>query len=551
LTTAPFLLNNDTKKGYAKAVADLVIKEHVQGTLTLVIVDRVVRAQEIYEALAVGKKPLYAPDHVGLVHSRFRPKDRQRHAELLTAEGDRIVIATQAVEAGVDVSARVLITELAPWSSLVQRFGRCNRRAEFDDAKVIWIDIEVNDDKDALARPYTKAELDSAKEVLRTLSDVGSLKLAGINVAERTVIRPVIRRRDLVDLFDTTPDICGMDLDISRYIRDGDDSDVQLYWRELTHDVPALNEAEPSRDDLCRVSIGDAKKFFEAKTTLAWKWNALAKVWEKARKPLPGAVYLVASQSGGYNGTLGWTLDPKHKPTTLAQRTNVVEGIDDEPLSIARSWMTIGKHTDDVLKQLDGVLTPLALPEAYRTALRNAAVWHDVGKAHWAFQVRMRENGADRPGGPWAKSALVGGRPGRSGFRHELASALAWLFAAPVDAVERDLAAYLIAAHHGKVRLSIRSLPNEKMPEGEAPLFARGVWQGDTLDAVHLSSMTTPPIIFDLSYMRMGDGPNGPSWLARTTALRDTLGPFMLAYLETLLRAADGRASQPTPAHHA
>lgn len=551
LTAAPFLLNSDSKKGYAKAVAELVVKEHVQGTLTLVIVDRVVRAQEIYEALTGGKKPLYVLDRVGLVHSRFRPIDRKRHADLLTAEGDRIVIATQAVEAGVDVSARVLITELAPWSSLVQRFGRCNRRAEYDDAKVIWIDIEVKDDKDALARPYTKAELDSAREVLHTLSHVGPLQLAEITVAERTVVRPVIRRRDLVDLFDTTPDICGMDLDISRYIRDGDDNDVQLFWRTMEHSEPAVNEAEPSRDELCRVSIGDAKKFFEAKSTSVWKWDPLDKTWKKARKPLPGAAYLVASQCGGYNDALGWTIDPKHTPTPLAQQTHLEEGIDDEPLSVARSWMTIGEHTDDVLKQLDTVLATLGLPEAYREALRNAALWHDVGKAHWAFQVMMRENGAEHPGGPWAKSAFVGGRTGRPGFRHELASALAWLLAAPVEAVERDLSAYLIAAHHGKVRLSIRSLPNEQMPEGEAPLFARGVWHGDMLDAVQLSSTTTPPVTFDLSFMRMGDGPHGPSWLARTTALRDALGPFLLAYLETLLRAADGRASQLTADHHA
>jgi hypothetical protein len=36
---------------------------------------------------------------------------------------------------------------------------------------------------------------------------------------------------------------------------------------------------------------------------------------------------------------------------------------------------------------------------------------------------------------------------------------------------------------------------------------------------------------------------DGPSWLARTIALRDRLGPFHLAFLETLLRAADARAS--------
>jgi CRISPR-associated endonuclease/helicase Cas3 len=43
--------------------------------------------------------------------------------------------------------------------------------------------------------------------------------------------------------------------------------------------------------------------------------------------------------------------------------------------------------------------------------------------------------------------------------------------------------------------------------------------------------------------MKMGTGEHGPSWLARTVALRDRLGPFRLAYLETILRAADARAS--------
>jgi CRISPR-associated endonuclease/helicase Cas3 len=42
----------------------------------------------------------------------------------------------------------------------------------------------------------------------------------------------------------------------------------------------------------------------------------------------------------------------------------------------------------------------------------------------------------------------------------------------------------------------------------------------------------------------MGEGPHGPSWLARTVALRDGLGPFGLAFLETVLRAADARASR-------
>ena len=74
----------------------------------------------------------FPADRLALVHSRFRPDDRQRQEEILFArDTDRIVVATQAVEAGVDVSARVLVTELAPWPSLVQRFGRCNRYGEW------------------------------------------------------------------------------------------------------------------------------------------------------------------------------------------------------------------------------------------------------------------------------------------------------------------------------------------------------------------------------------------------------------------------------------
>jgi hypothetical protein len=107
---------------------------------------------------------------------------------------------------------------------------------------------------------------------------------------------------------------------------------------------------------------------------------------------------------------------------------------------------------------------------------------------------------------------------------------------------ERDLIAYLIAAHHGKVRLSIRSLPDEKGdPKDVERLFVRGVWHGDQLPAV--PGINSYPITLDLRFMQMGEREYGQSWLARMIALRDRLGPFRLAWLECLLRAADARAS--------
>src|SRR5208283_2598456 len=43
-----------------------------------------------------------------------------------------ICVSTQVVEAGVDISARRLWTEAAPWPSVLQRLGRLNRDGHAD-----------------------------------------------------------------------------------------------------------------------------------------------------------------------------------------------------------------------------------------------------------------------------------------------------------------------------------------------------------------------------------------------------------------------------------
>ncbi len=541
----PFTLSATTKAAYAKQLAELIAQRHHKDTLTLVVVNRVSRAQEIFAALTDKKKPLYDKEHVALVHSRFRRADRQRHEHLLFGEGDRIVIATQAVEAGVDVSARLLITELAPWSSLVQRIGRCNRRAEPSGGDVLWVDIE-SDAKGELLLPYAGDEIAQAQNAIRSLSDASPRSLAGVRVQEKPVVRPVIRRRDLVDLFDTTPDLCGQDLDISRYIRDEQDNDVQFFWRVIEDDAPTDQEPLPHRDELCRVSIGDAVKFFDKKnTTRAWRWNPLSGQWEKARAARPGAVYLVDVASGGYSESTGWTGEPKDKPTPHPPKDGSQDSYAGNRLTFDREWQTLAEHTAKVVGEMDAISAVLALGDPDVATLHTAALWHDVGKAHDEFQAMLIGNDASRQGTLWAKSANKSGKCRRSGFRHELASALAWLLKGPADASERDLVSYLIAAHHGKVRLSIRSLPDEQgNPDDPEALFARGIWHGDTLPPI--PDLLAEPTTLDLHFMHMGESKLGPSWLARAIALRDRLAPFRLAFLETLLRAADARASAMT-----
>ena len=99
-------------------------------------------------------------------------------------------------------------------------------------------------------------------------------------------------------------------------------------------------------------------------------------------------------------------------------------------------------------------------------------------------------------------------------------------------------------------------MPNEWMPPSDEPRrerrFARGVWDGDSLPSAKLGgSATASSVTLSLEPMELGLGEqvpfvDQPSWAERCLALRDTLGPFKLALLETLLRVADGRASAIT-----
>ena len=573
LAPAPLKLTSDNRKTYARDLAAFIKEKHTGGHLTLLVVNTVARARDVYSAL---RKLDIAPDRLALVHSRFRSADRAAQQAKLLAGGDRIVVATQAVEAGVDVSARLLITELAPWSSLVQRFGRCNRRGEFpQEAEIIWIDLQG--EKDELALPYETAELNAARDALSNINDASPENLQAIQVPPRCVVRPILRRKDLLDLFDTTPDLAGHDLDISRYIRDGDDSDVQVFWRDLRGTKPGPEQPAASRPELCRVSLARFRDFLgslkkardkqkgQPDVLRAYSWNPLAEQWDNINRAQAGGTYMLDIRVGGYSAELGWTGEVSENvkkeaywvsPWVDSATSATANGYAGNETSFLRAWVTLADHTRHVEAQTSTLVLPLIacglLTEENASALCTAALWHDLGKAHAAFQIMLTKGDAARLSTLWAKSGESTSRCARPNFRHELASALAWLQAGPADHSDRDLVAYLIAAHHGKVRLSIRSLPGEKPLPGSPPetRIARGIMDGDQLPAAAIATLNLQstsgeaPVRLDLGLMEMGfDSARGPSWLARMLALRDRLGVFPLAYLETLLRAADGRAS--------
>lgn len=533
---------------YAEDLAREVAARHIQGTTTLVVVNTVERCQAVLKAL--DKLKLAAGTF--LVHSRFRPDDRGRlNQELAKSPAPqgpgRIIVATQAVEAGVDMTSRVLFTELAPWPSLVQRLGRCNRygEAQAAGADVFWVDVEADG---KLATPYDPAALTLARTKLAALVSASPAALPDVD--GDAPVHAVIRAKDLCDLFNTDPDLTGFDVDIAPYVRDADDLDVQVFWRDFTQGID--EQPLPHASELCRASMSQAKDLFERmrkQEQRAYHWDTLDGKWRPAPKELrPGLVLMLDMNAGGYSERLGF--DPSSRdpvsPVFAVCEAGERESYAGDRRSRMDRQVLLHHHLAHVAAAAQLLCTAVKADPQACEAVVTAASWHDVGKAHQVFQATMHDCGLDQT----VNSApLLAKSPSRrphqrKHFRHELASMLAWLTHRGHHP-EADLIAYLIAAHHGKARLSLRSVPEENEPAPPfGPRFARGVWENEMLPQITLANgEVIPPTVLRLDLMELGEGAMGPSWTARTQKLIKSLGPFQLAWLESLVRIADWRAS--------
>jgi len=531
------------KKGmqdYAEKLCEFVLKKHDPEAQTLLILNRVDRAQQLFRLLQ-NKRP---DSRDLLIHACFRAAERSAQIRQLREESDvnRIIVATQAIEAGVDISSRTLITELAPWSSMVQRFGRCNRYGEHNQtgAQVFWVDIE----NDAEASPYSTAALLPAKEKLTKLSSASPQDLPATD-SERP-LTAVLRRKDLLDLFNTDPDLSGFDVDVSDYIRDSDNPGARVFWRDFEDDPNQSGpenqpEGKPQRDELCPASLSQIVAFSKRKDTLLWHWDALGSQWLRLdRPPCPGMTLLLRATDGGYDSKIGFEPNIKNPSVDVI---STAQG--DAPEDFSGDWrsrqntpVALPDHLAQVAAQADALCDAVGETHHKASVVRSGR-WHDLGKAHNVFNATMHSC-ASAPPGFLAKSPC-GGTHSRRFFRHELASMLAWLDQHDGEP-NADLIAYLILAHHGKVRMSLRAMPTEDhAPKGRR--FARGIYEGDVLPALDFDGEHSAETTLRLALMEIGQGEQGPSWTERALRLLDELGPFQLAWLETLVRLADWRAS--------
>ena len=181
----------------------------------------------------------------------------------------------------------------------------------------------------------------------------------------------------------------------------------------------------------------------------------------------------------------------------------------DELTALAAHAQTLAEHGQAVAEAAERIARALGLPQHMAAAVRRAGAWHDRGKANPVWQ---RAAGATS-GQLVAKS--VGGTMNPrllGGYRHEFGSVVHAERDLPDAAVGgawlRDLTLHLVAAHHGHAR----------------PGFA---------DQRHWGGVASEPEL--AATARRVE--------RRFDELQRRLGPWRLAWLEAIVKAADAWVS--------
>jgi CRISPR-associated endonuclease/helicase Cas3 len=570
-------------------IAASVRAKHMPGTLTLVICNTVEMARSVFRALS-------SIEHKVLLTSRFRREDRARHEQRLIDFDARrkagtlskddpglICVSTQVIEAGIDISAHRLFTELAPWPSMLQRLGRLNRKGDDQDAQAwVWeTPKEGGNKKIERIGPYEATDIDRAKKLVDAFAPLSQREAFSDAIARLSTNKqkevtealqprpsPLPRALDVHGLFSTERDVHGGFTDISAFVRGTDpDLDVTVFWRDWDGDAPPRGEdldgplLDPANEG-CPVSFVRVQEMLESSKAKAWLWDDEADQWERVnyRDIRPGMLVMLKRDVGGYDATEGWTGD-KSSVLTEVPRAGRGETLRDDTRTEAGYWSKLEDHLADASREAKNLCDALSLTGDLQRAVVEAAGLHDLGKAHPQWQAALTNRGPFSAAEVLAKTPR-GSRPFRPGLRHEAASALAmWRkYHHSQSKPYPALAVYLAAAHHGKVRTVMRSttdegddvfgVPSEPralvISDTEWPLDfsiakdgAEGRWEGNEF------VMTGPGwtgLVADLL------GPWRPEETSEAGAVPEgeprQLGPFALAYLEVLVRIADWRASR-------
>ncbi len=291
----------------------------------LVVVNTVKRAIDLFDEIRRELKKDWN-GRILLAHSRFYDDDRQtKEIEIESLLGkqpvdDRcVMIATQVVEVGLDISCDVLLTEIAPIDTLIQRAGRCARWGgpgqvlafAILETKRPYDDRLVNDTVEAL-ESYRGASRELTWEEEKGLVD------KVLDPYFKKWVEPDAAGRVLASLADAT--FTGDSTKAEKTVRDTLSVEVAI------HDNPKSLDSAVLRLPRCRLHPGVFQQFIRENQPQAWQIltdhnpddDYFPRIDSIPLNPksrlMPGCQYIVHPKYACYDSEFGFRLGVTGRP---------------------------------------------------------------------------------------------------------------------------------------------------------------------------------------------------------------------------------------------
>lgn len=508
--------------------------------------------------------------------ARFLP-----HTPSSATTGTVYLVCTSAGEVGVNISADHLICDLTTFESMAQRFGRVNRFGKFDECEVhvfhpgpsgwdekhpqtvprqntLELLRELEKNASANAKALGKLSIDARAAAFAPppvflpasdmLFDAWAMTTITGKLPGRPPIEPYLHGLAEQNLPETSvawrEDVHLLD---HSTVNDTERAELLLAYPLLAHErlrepsyraiksLEAIGKRHPSHHGWLVNENSEVEKI-----TLDWFTN------KENKERINGMTVILDPRSGGLNsaGMLDGESEFADDVSQTAERCRSnddgivpsdfhevfilaipAEDEDEDPHVLqwfarrntgeptSKKPVLLTGHVSDVEGQLEMVLNGLSLGDSLNNCLRIAARFHDEGKKRLIFQSMLGNRNAPEV---WLAKSGCNTRTRLEGnYRHEFGS----LSELPTSAElgisddERELVLHLIAAHHGRAR------PHFPVDE-----------------------------VFDPNQSDQASDKLAMAVPRRFGRLQRRYGRWGLAYLESLLRAADWAASaNPNP----
>ncbi len=299
---------------------------------SVVICNTVARAQSIFQEVQAELSKSAPEIPVILLHARFFKSHRDEKVKWLRevfgkdARARAVLVATQVVEAGVDITCDDLHTELCPMNSLVQRAGRCARYP--GETGTVHVHGLPEGERNWL--PYgdlwsQDPELSSTAAVLQRLNADGMVTpVSSANwVAEvHTAADQEVLRQGWVSRLHTVVDVIHQNsiqrkpTNVTQYIREESTDDVQVFVA-AAHERPT----RPSLRESLSVSRWQLLRLFDGQLEpahpQAWEWvfgksRDIPSEWTvitSADAFMRAQIVCLSPEVAGYTRAAGLTLD--------------------------------------------------------------------------------------------------------------------------------------------------------------------------------------------------------------------------------------------------